>query len=111
MGRFIGVLVLILVLYAIVTQPLTSAAMTRSVGASLASAGTSIAQFFTAVTAGSTSTTQAASTTSTGTYTVRPGDTLGSIASAHGTTAATLAAHNGMANPNLIIPGQKVSLP
>ncbi len=111
MGRFIGILVLILVLYAIVSQPLTAAATTRSLGSSLASAGTSVAQFFTAVVGGSTSTSRAATSTSTtGSYTVRPGDTLATIATAHGTTASSLAAKNGLANPNHIVPGQQLSM-
>lgn len=45
-----------------------------------------------------------------GTYTVRPGDTLGGIAAANGTTVAALAALNGIANPNLIIVGQVLRL-
>jgi LysM repeat protein len=115
MGRVIGVLVLILVLYAIVSQPLTSAAMVRSGGSALATAGTSFAQFVTAVTSGSTSSTsRAASTSVAGTgassYTVRRGDTLSTIAHAHGTTAATLAARNGLADPNRITPGERLSL-
>lgn len=113
MGRFIGILVLILVLYAIVSQPLTSAATTRSIGSSLASAGTSFAQFFTALAGGSTSTSRAASTSLTGTggsYTVRRGDTLSTIADAHGTTAGALARRNGLANPNYIVPGQRLSM-
>lgn len=49
----------------------------------------------------------AAGTTS---YTVRSGDTLGSIATSYGTTVAALAAANGLANPNLIYAGQVLSL-
>jgi LysM repeat protein len=45
-----------------------------------------------------------------GSYTVQSGDTLGSIAAAHGTTVAALAAVNGLANPNLIYRGQVLSL-
>ena len=44
------------------------------------------------------------------TYTVRPGDTLGSIAARFGTTAAALAAQNGIANPSLIYVGQVLRL-
>lgn len=39
------------------------------------------------------------------TYTVRSGDTLSAIATAHGTTWQHLATLNHLANPNLILPG------
>ncbi|MDC0763494.1 LysM domain-containing protein [Brevibacillus sp. AG] len=42
------------------------------------------------------------------TYTVQSGDTLSKIATANGTTIAKLASDNGIKNPNLIYPGQKV---
>ena len=45
-----------------------------------------------------------------GTYTVRKGDTLGAIASRYGTTYQYLAQINGIANPNLIFPGQIIKL-
>lgn len=40
------------------------------------------------------------------TYTVRSGDTLSGIAAKYGTTYQAIAAKNGIANPNLIYPGQ-----
>lgn len=40
------------------------------------------------------------------TYTVKPGDTLSKIAGMYGTTYQAIAAANGIANPNLIYPGQ-----
>lgn len=40
------------------------------------------------------------------TYTVQPGDTLSAIASAYGTSWQHLADINGIADPNLIYPGQ-----
>ncbi|MFF2092902.1 5'-nucleotidase C-terminal domain-containing protein [Paenibacillus sp. NPDC058174] len=43
-------------------------------------------------------------------YTVKKGDTLWSIAKAHGTTWQQLLDLNGIANPNLIYPGQKIKL-
>ncbi|MCA9984964.1 MAG: LysM peptidoglycan-binding domain-containing protein [Anaerolineales bacterium] len=46
-----------------------------------------------------------------GTYTVVPGDTLGSIAARHGTTVAAIAQLNGIANVNLIYVGQVLQLP
>ncbi|MDG0920512.1 LysM domain-containing protein, partial [Enterococcus faecalis] len=42
-------------------------------------------------------------------YTVQYGDNLSSIAAKLGTTYQTLAALNGLANPNLIYPGQTLS--
>lgn len=44
-------------------------------------------------------------------YVVKPGDTLGEIAKANGTDWQTLARINGIANPNLIQPGQQIRLP
>lgn len=44
------------------------------------------------------------------TYTVRPGDTLSAIATRYATTAGALAAYNHLANPNLIYPGQVLTL-
>lgn len=45
-----------------------------------------------------------------GTYTVRAGDTLSGIAAKHGTTWQALAKLNGLDNPNLIYPGQKLKV-
>ncbi|MBU5364303.1 LysM peptidoglycan-binding domain-containing protein [Enterococcus devriesei] len=42
-------------------------------------------------------------------YTVRSGDNLSSIASKLGTTYQALAQKNGLSNPNLIYPGQKLA--
>ena len=44
-------------------------------------------------------------------YTVKSGDTLSGIASKYGTTYQVLAEYNGIANPNLIYPGQKIKIP
>lgn len=46
-----------------------------------------------------------------GTHTVAPGETLYSIALRYGTTAETLAASNGLYNPNQIYVGQVLFLP
>lgn len=45
------------------------------------------------------------------TYTVVPGDTLYAIAARYRTTVAELAALNGILNPNLIYPGQVLTVP
>lgn len=47
---------------------------------------------------------------STVTYTVQPGDTLSGIAAAYNTTYQHLADINGIANPNLIYPGQVLTI-
>lgn len=56
-----------------------------------------------------TSTTTKATTTQ-GTYTVKSGDTLSGIASAHGTSYEALAKVNGISNPNMIYVGQTLKL-
>jgi LysM repeat protein len=45
------------------------------------------------------------------TYTVVSGDTLGAIASAHGTTVAAIVAANNIADPNAIDVGQVLIIP
>ena len=45
------------------------------------------------------------------TYTVRSGDTLFSIARAHGTTVQAIATANNIINPNLIYAGQQLIIP
>jgi hypothetical protein len=52
----------------------------------------------------------AAQVTCTSYYTVRPGDTLRQIGAAYGVPWQALAALNGLANPNLIYPGQRICL-
>jgi LysM repeat protein len=49
--------------------------------------------------------------TGTGTYVVKPGDTLSSIAARFGTTVQELAALNGISNVNLIYVGQVLKVP
>lgn len=44
-------------------------------------------------------------------YVVKKGDTLSKIAAKYGTTYQKLAKYNGIANPNLIIVGQKIKIP
>ena len=44
-------------------------------------------------------------------YTIQPGDTLGNIGVAHGTSWQTLAQHHGIANPNLIYANQQLCIP
>lgn len=48
---------------------------------------------------------------STGTYTVRSGDTLKVIARKHNTTVAALVQANGLTNPDVIHPGQRLTVP
>ncbi len=43
-------------------------------------------------------------------YTVASGDTLSAIAAAHGTSAASLAQTNGLADPDTIAPGQQLKV-
>ena len=45
-----------------------------------------------------------------GSYTVQPGDNLSSIAFRYGTSVQAIASANGIANPDLIYPGQVLSL-
>ena len=44
-------------------------------------------------------------------YVVKPGDTLRSIAAAHGTTMSAIVRANNMANPDVIYPGQRLNIP
>lgn len=44
-------------------------------------------------------------------YTIQPGDTLSSIAARYGTTVQAIAQANGIANPNLILAGQTITIP
>ena len=44
-------------------------------------------------------------------YIVQPGDTLSEIAQRYGTSVEAIAQANGIANPNLIFPGQRLSIP
>lgn len=58
-----------------------------------------------------TTPTPSAKPTSETVYTVKSGDTLSAIAAKYGTTYQTLAAYNGIANPNIIHVGQKIRIP
>jgi peptidoglycan endopeptidase LytE len=44
-------------------------------------------------------------------YTVRAGDTLSSIAARYGTTVTAIATANQLSDPNLIFPGQRLTIP
>lgn len=50
-------------------------------------------------------------TPATTTYTVQPGDSLSAIATKHGVTLAAVIAANDLADPGMIYPGQKISVP
>ena len=45
------------------------------------------------------------------THTIQRGETLGVIAKKYGLTASALATHNGIANPNRVKVGQKLTIP
>lgn len=66
-----------------------------------------VGQRLTIPTGGST----AGSTTSSGVHIVRPGENLFRIALRYGMTAQTLAAANGIANPNRVYAGQRLVIP
>ncbi len=55
--------------------------------------------------------TAGAAVITTRTYTIREGDTLGAIADLFGVAQSSLAALNGISNPNLIVPGQTLIIP
>jgi LysM repeat protein len=54
---------------------------------------------------------ESSSARQTATVTVRPGDTLSHIAARHGVTVGELARANGISNPRLIFPGQRITVP
>jgi LysM repeat protein len=45
------------------------------------------------------------------TYTVRPGDTLNKVATLFGVTGETIMRSSGLADPNLLLPGQVLTVP
>ena len=53
----------------------------------------------------------AAGLADTGTHTVRPGETASEIAAAHGTNVVALAAANSLRDPDLIVEGQRLTIP
>jgi LysM repeat protein len=44
-------------------------------------------------------------------YTVRPGERVADVAAFFGTTVETIVALNGLTNPNLVVPGQRLLVP
>ena len=44
-------------------------------------------------------------------YTVRPGERLSDVAAFFGTTVDTIVALNGLTDPNLVVPGQRLLVP
>jgi LysM repeat protein len=111
-GRLVGVLAVVVVLYALVTQPQNSANVARDGGSALGSVGSSLAQFVSSVAGGTLSNISSGfrSPTTDSAYTVRPGDTLSTIAATHATSPGALATRNGITDPNRINPGQQLSL-
>ena len=61
--------------------------------------------------AGQAATTAGAAKTGNQTYVVRPGDTLSSIAAKYGTTYGALARANHLRNANVVVIGQKLTIP
>jgi lysozyme len=61
-------------------------------------------------TTSSTTTTNTSTSSNAGTYTVKSGDTLSSIASKYGTSVATLTSVNKLSNANLLLVGQTLKL-
>lgn len=61
-------------------------------------------------TTSSTTTTNTLTSSNAGTYTVKSGDTLSSIASKYGTSVATLTSINKLSNANLLLVGQTLKL-
>jgi lysozyme len=61
-------------------------------------------------TTNSSSSSTSTTSSSTGTYTVKSGDSLSSIASGHGTTVSNLVSLNSISNPNVIYVGQVLKL-
>lgn len=53
----------------------------------------------------------AGSQASGGSYTVKPGDTLSGIGAQHGVSWQSIASANHLSNPNLIYPGQQLTIP
>lgn len=78
------------------------------VGQVLKTTSSSVSSAKTAQTTTSTKTTSNAK--SAGSYTVKSGDSLSSIAAKYGTSYSTLASINGIANPNKIYVGQTIKL-
>ena len=107
-ARLVGLVVLVFLLVTVIGEPLNSAAMARSGGAALGSAGTSLGEFVSSLTSGAG--TSVADDEPASSYTVRPGDTLSEIAAAHATTIDTLTDGNDIDDPDLIAPGQELSL-
>ncbi|MFT9288681.1 LysM peptidoglycan-binding domain-containing protein, partial [Liquorilactobacillus nagelii] len=58
----------------------------------------------------SSTTSSSSATTASGTYTVKSGDTLSSIATGHSTTVSSLVSLNSISNPNVIYVGQVLKL-
>lgn len=78
------------------------------VGQVLKTASASVSSAKTVKTTTSTKTTS--NTNTAGSYTVKSGDSLSSIAAKYGTSYSTLASINGIANPNKIYVGQNIKL-
>ncbi len=87
----------------------SSSSGSSSSGSSSSHSGSSHSGSSEAVSVPTGSTTPVEATTA-GSYTVASGDTLSDIAAAHGTTVQSIAQHSGIANPDALTPGQKITV-
>ncbi|WP_305058797.1 LysM peptidoglycan-binding domain-containing protein [Actinomycetospora soli] len=113
LARIVGLVVLVVLLVAVISEPANSAATVRSGGRALGEAGSSLGAFVSSVTSGWGSSSRASLATDedgVGSYTVRPGDTLSSIAARYRVEVSTLADRNDLADADLIRPGQRLSV-
>ncbi|GAA4836944.1 hypothetical protein GCM10023201_27350 [Actinomycetospora corticicola] len=113
LARIVGLVVLVVLLVAVISEPVTSAATARAGGRALGSAGSSLGEFVSSVTSSWGRSNRAAITadgTGDRSYTVRPGDTLSSIAARRSTSVASLVADNDIVDADLVRPGERLSL-
>ncbi|WP_433800006.1 LysM peptidoglycan-binding domain-containing protein [Actinomycetospora sp. CA-084318] len=113
LARIVGLVVLVVLLVAVISEPANSAATARAGGRALGEAGSSLGSFVSSVTSGWGSSGRpslAAEEADGGSYTVRPGDTLSSIASRYRVEVSTLVRRNDLVDADLIRPGQRLTV-
>ncbi|MEJ2869098.1 LysM domain-containing protein [Actinomycetospora sp. OC33-EN08] len=104
-ARVVGLVVLVVLLVAVISEPTSSAGTARAGGRALGAVGTSLGEFVSSLSIGSSAT---PGREDAAVYTVRPGDTLSSIAATQGVPVETLAARNDVVDPDLIRPGRRL---